>query len=420
MSADTVESIDIELRPEPPTTSLAVFNPIASALAELRQRYEGLAFNLQTVKGNEEARQARAALVTLRNDADRAYTAWNAPILEQQKKAREMRDSIKAEVLALEQPIDEQIKADEARRAEEKRKRDEAERERVAANKGRIAAMFALPADVAGKKADDIHAALPRLEGLAGHAFDADFKDEAAAAYETVKVKLDAMLQAARAAEAEAERVRQEAARLAAEKAKLEAERADMERLRQEHAARLQAEREAAEAAERQRREAAAAAEREAQAAREAEAQRIAAQQAAERKRIADEEAAAKARIEAERAELAERQRKLDAEAAEIERRAAEEAAAAARRAQEQLDAFEAEKAKAREAAAADAAYKPEERNGSVEWAVAELAKLHAMEPGAAHGMADNILLDVLRANELGDVADAWQLASERVGFWYA
>lgn len=37
-----------------------------------------------------------------------------------------------------------------------------------------------------------------------------------------------------------------------------------------------------------------------------------------------------------------------------------------------------------------------------------------------SHGDADNILLQCLREAGLGEVADAWQRARDRVGFWYA
>lgn len=40
--------------------------------------------------------------------------------------------------------------------------------------------------------------------------------------------------------------------------------------------------------------------------------------------------------------------------------------------------------------------------------------------PEDAHKQADAILLDVLRSNGLGEVADAWYACKERVGFWYA
>jgi len=38
-----------------------------------------------------------------------------------------------------------------------------------------------------------------------------------------------------------------------------------------------------------------------------------------------------------------------------------------------------------------------------------------------AHGDADHVLLAVLRANGLGEVADEWEALRDRVGgFWYA
>lgn len=37
-----------------------------------------------------------------------------------------------------------------------------------------------------------------------------------------------------------------------------------------------------------------------------------------------------------------------------------------------------------------------------------------------AHSTADRILLEVLRSHGLGEVANAFELARDDVGFWYA
>lgn len=43
-----------------------------------------------------------------------------------------------------------------------------------------------------------------------------------------------------------------------------------------------------------------------------------------------------------------------------------------------------------------------------------------AQDPEAAHGRADDVLLDFLRANGHAAVADAWQECHDKVQFWYA
>lgn len=56
----------------------------------------------------------------------------------------------------------------------------------------------------------------------------------------------------------------------------------------------------------------------------------------------------------------------------------------------------------------------------TVEEAVKALDALTAADRERAHGEADDIVSEVMRANGLAAVADAYDRASERVGFWYA
>lgn len=271
---------------EAPTTSLAVFDPIQSGLAELRQRYDNVAFDLRTVKGNDEARQARKALVTLRSRTDDAYSNWNAPILEQQKAARTLRDSIKAEIQKIEAPIDEQIKADEARRDAERRAKEEAEAARLTAIRARLGEIGSAPASVALADAAQIADKLQWLSGLelTEEAF-AEFLADAQSLLAKAVSDTEALLAARRARDEEAaqlERVRQELELQRKQEAeRIATERAAFERQQAEERARIQAEREelarlreehrlAAEAAQRER-------ERAAQEAHAAEAARTAA-----------------------------------------------------------------------------------------------------------------------------------------------
>lgn len=242
---------------EAPSTSLAVFDPIQSGLSELRQRYSNVAFDLRTVKGNDEARQARKALVSLRSRTDDAYSNWNAPILEQQKAARALRDSIKAEIQKIEAPIDEQIKADEARREAERRAREEAEAARLAEIRGRLGEIGSAASRVALGNAERVQAELQWLAAveLTEEAF-AEFLSDAQALHAKAVADVTALLAARLERDAEAARLEQErreleqrrqeeAARAAAERAELDrklaeeraqmaAERAELERQREE------------------------------------------------------------------------------------------------------------------------------------------------------------------------------------------
>lgn len=104
------------------------YSATEAALAALRQKYAGVVFDLTTTKGDKEARAARLELTTLRTSLEKKRQQFKEPALKFGKKIDSEAARVTAEIRALEDPIDQQIKADEARRAAEK-----AERERIAA-----------------------------------------------------------------------------------------------------------------------------------------------------------------------------------------------------------------------------------------------------------------------------------------------
>lgn len=113
--------------------ALAVYDPIALGLADLRQKYQNVAYAVATTAGNAEARAARKELVTLRGRVDGSYKEWNTHMLAAQRAMRAKAAELEKEILALEKPIDDQIKADEERRKKEKEEKERIERERLAA-----------------------------------------------------------------------------------------------------------------------------------------------------------------------------------------------------------------------------------------------------------------------------------------------
>ena len=259
------------------------YDRTAQALAELKARFAGAKFDCTTTAGDKAARAARKELVELRTSLDRKRAEFKAPALAFGKAIDSEAKRLTAEIEALEEPIDAQIKADEARREAEKQAKAEAEARRIAAIQERIAEIRGAVAAAAHSPSALIAEHLADVERLpADHTFE-EFEPAAKAAKEETLAALRRMHGAALQAEAEAARVA--------------AERAELERLRAEAAAREKAERE-----------------------------RIAAEQAAERAKLAEERAAIEAREKA----LREEQARLDAAAA-AERKRLDEIAAAAR-----------------------------------------------------------------------------------------
>lgn len=41
-------------------------------------------------------------------------------------------------------------------------------------------------------------------------------------------------------------------------------------------------------------------------------------------------------------------------------------------------------------------------------------------DPEIAHGQAEDIIMEFLASNGMGEVSDAFEKARDRIGFWYA
>lgn len=300
-----------------PTTAVAEYSPIAAGLAAARARYADVVWDLTTTRGNEEARRARKELVSLRTGIEAKRKEIKAPLLAKAKLVDDEAKRITAELLQLEEPIDELIRADERRREEERAAREAAEKARVAGIRERIAAIVAQPVKAARIRSS----ALLRtaIDTLAAQEIDDSFEEFAGEARAAHAQSLDAMremLAAIEAQEAEAARLREEreaqeraaaeaAARLAEqERIALEAQEAEQARARAERAE----------------------ADRIAREAREAEARRL----AAERAEFERQQAEARAAQEAQAARLAAQQAEIELQAAELRARQEEARAAAA------------------------------------------------------------------------------------------
>ena len=291
---------------------IAEFDAVETGLSELRNELAGVQFDVTTTAGDKAARAARSRCVSIRTSADAAYEGWNKPMLAKQREMRAILSKIKDAVKEVEEPIDAQIKAEEARRAAIKAAKEEADRARQQAIQDRITALSQFPMRALGQDAAGVAAILATVAELP---ITTEFYEhrtgEAMQLHAEVAAKLEQMHAAALAQE-------QEAARIAAERAALAKEQAALKAAQEAEAARQEAARaeqrrqeEAAEAAARQREEEAAAALRAQQ--EEIDRQR--------RDFEAKQEAARRA--EQEKADAAAREKQ---EQEEAERRAAEEA----------------------------------------------------------------------------------------------
>ena len=116
---------------------IAEYNQTAIALAELRTRY-AKDYDVGTAPGMAEAKAARATVRGYRVALEKTRVEIKAPALERTRLIDAEAKRITAELLAIEEPIDVAIKAEEARKAEEKAAKERAEAERINVIKAKI------------------------------------------------------------------------------------------------------------------------------------------------------------------------------------------------------------------------------------------------------------------------------------------
>uniref|UniRef100_C5CJL1 Uncharacterized protein n=1 Tax=Variovorax paradoxus (strain S110) TaxID=543728 RepID=C5CJL1_VARPS len=333
---------------EKPSTAIAEYSPTAAALADLRARLSGVAYDLSTGKGMEVAKKDRAEVRSLRTALEAKRVELKAPALERSRLIDAEAKALTAELLALEQPIDGQIKAEEARKAAEKAAREEAERKAVAVIRERIDGFRHIAVTAAGLPSEAIQSLIDglRVVEITLEEFG-DYAGEAVQVKQQTLDRLDLMLDQVQEHEAEQARMKAEREELARVRAEQEAREA-AERARVAAEQKAAAEKLAAERAAFEKEQAAARAEakkrEDADRARRDEEDRLAREaRAAEDKRIADARAALEAEQRAARqaeeakaaAERKAAQDKADAEAAAERKRLDDEAAEARRIADE-------------------------------------------------------------------------------------
>lgn len=317
-------------------TEIAEYSQTAAALSDLRHRYSGVAFNVTTTKGMDEAKKARQEVKGYRTALEAKRKEIKAPALDRCRLIDDEAKTITAALLELEEPIDQQIKAEESRKEAERAAKAEAERMRVARHHATIQYLRGIPADVASASIEKIASEISQLEALDITDSLEEFQPQCQQAKEESLAKLREMHDAALAHEAEQARIKAEqeaeAARIAAERAELARLRAEQEARDRDAAAALEVERAKQEAELKAQREAAAKEAKRIADEREAAEREQAAKLAAER---ATQEAELRKQREAQEAELRaqrEAQAKADAEAAAALR--AEESRLAAERAE--------------------------------------------------------------------------------------
>lgn len=190
---------------------VAAYNKTEAGLAKLRDKFQGATFDLTTTKGDKEARQARKELVTLRTTLEALRKEKKAPHLAACKLLDDEAKRINGEILALEKPIDEQIRADELRREQERAQREAEERARMEKARTRIGEIQRMAASVMTGTSEQIRARIEEVKAL--EISEGEFGELLAAAQSTadmVVMQLEALLSTVLMREAQAEEMRKQ------------------------------------------------------------------------------------------------------------------------------------------------------------------------------------------------------------------
>lgn len=207
-TAESAESIVIDEQ----ALQIAEYKPTAAALKKLADTYGGLVFEVTTTKGMNEAKAARKEVRGYRTALENKRKAIKAPALQRCRDIDDEAKTITAALRKLEDPIDEQIKAEEQRKDREKEEADRKERERVAKIRADIDFMKLSPGSLIGQPAAALKAAAQdlRMQAIGEDRF-AEFTQEALGAKQQALQRLASMIEAADAQEELAEIKRQQA-----------------------------------------------------------------------------------------------------------------------------------------------------------------------------------------------------------------
>jgi len=287
------------------------YSKTQAVLGDLRQRYEGVVYLVTTAKGMIDARKARAEIREWRTGLEKERIRIKAPALERARLIDSEAKRITAELVKLEGPIDEQIKAEEDRKVKEQLVKEEAEKTRIENLRGRIQAISEIPYKERGRTSSEVTIVLESTRTIAIDETFQEFQFEAQMVKDGVVGELEKMF-------AEALAMEQEKARIIAEReelAKLRAEQEDREReaekKRVEDEAKAKAAREDEERTARQERA-------KLEAEKKAAIDRITAEKEAEAKQMATERKAHEDRMKAEKEESEKKRRENEADQVEI------------------------------------------------------------------------------------------------------
>ena len=204
-----------------PSNLIVKYDSTVAALATLTHKYGSAVYDCAQPEQDKQARTARKELVATRTALEAKRKEIKAPFIDVAKEIDAKAKALESAIIALEQPIDAQIKLEEIRKEALKIEAARVEFERVAAIRAKISVISRVRIDALRMTAPQIEAAL-----FAEFEFSdfAEFEAEARAAYEETRAALQSMLQLRMQQEDEQAQLLKDRAELDAKVARLDAE----------------------------------------------------------------------------------------------------------------------------------------------------------------------------------------------------
>ncbi|TPG76429.1 hypothetical protein EAH78_18425 [Pseudomonas arsenicoxydans] len=180
---------------------MAEYKPLAKAMQDLQIRFKDVVFDCATPRGLGDAKSARAEIREVRYAIQNAEKSVLVPYQEAVKAAqarvtevKQFGEDLKTKVLALEEPIDEKIKAKEKADKEEKARKEELERVRIENIQTKLSRFRGVASAYAARSSEDIATI---LESVKASVIDPDeygeFEGEATIARDTAIGSLETL-----------------------------------------------------------------------------------------------------------------------------------------------------------------------------------------------------------------------------------
>lgn len=196
------------------STTIAEYSPTAAALKALAEKYKGKMYEVTTTAGMTEATIARREIRGYRVALENKRVEIKAPALQRARDIDAEAKRITKALEELEDPIDSQIKAEEARKEQIKQEAAEKERRRVQSLHDAIQKLRDLPLLASGKTAVEVADIISSAKAIVIGDEYQELQLAAQTARETSIRALELLYADALARDAKAEEVKAELARL--------------------------------------------------------------------------------------------------------------------------------------------------------------------------------------------------------------